>query len=78
MLPSDLFPRRHLSRSARWQSCQRKALDHVANAEAHDNAALAVYEVTKALREILILLNDIIERERILEQAENAINGGNA
>lgn len=78
MLPSDRLPRRETSRATKWIAALRRAFERVVSAEGHSNAYLAVGDLTQALRDVLIVLNDIAERERILEQAEAAANGDNA
>lgn len=78
MLPSDLFPRRPMSRAATWTAAIARARARVTDAAAHDNAMLAVHDLVFAMYDLLAVMNDIAERERIYEQAEAAANGGNA
>lgn len=80
MLPSDLFPRRQkpLRKSDNWHRLIVEAQEIVAHMHTAETNDQSVRMLTDAVKRLIIVLNEIVERERWIDGAENdALTGGN-
>lgn len=77
MLPGALFPRRQQPKrkAVHWQALVDDAGRILNDVHNRTTTSGAIADLTDVLKRLTMVIGDLVERERILEQAEDAING---